>query len=62
MVKLNEDQIKAQTKPLDDQIQALKVKLATYPDPSHYMVDCFALETAQKYGAMEVYDHGLVLH
>jgi hypothetical protein len=45
-------------KPLDQQIQELKKKLAAYANPEHYEVDCLALETLQQYSGMPLYDHG----
>jgi hypothetical protein len=51
-------QAKAQLKLLDQQIQALKNKLAVYPSSDHYVLDCFALDTGQKANGFAVYDHG----
>jgi hypothetical protein len=58
---LIENQAKTAMKPLDQQIQDLKKKLAAYPNPEHYTVDCFALETGQAWQQMPVYDHGFAL-
>lgn len=55
-----ESQAKQQIKPLDQQIQELKKKLSVYPNPDHYEVDCFALETLKESGGMPLYDHGQV--
>jgi hypothetical protein len=56
-----ENEAKAEIKPLDQQIQAVKAQLAVYPNPDHYVVDCFALETSQAAKGMPVYDYGYVL-
>ena len=53
-----ENQAKQELKPIDQQIQELKKKLAVYANPDHYEMDCFALETLQQYSGMPVYDHG----
>jgi hypothetical protein len=55
-----ENQAKQDLKPLAQQIQELKKKLAAYPNPDHFEVDCFALETLQQYSGMPLYDHGQV--
>jgi hypothetical protein len=55
-----ENLAKQDLKPLDQQIQDLKKKLTVYPNPDHYQVDCFALETLQEYSGMPLYDHGQV--
>lgn len=54
------DQAKNQIKLLDAQIQPLKSKLATYPSPDRYLIDCLALDTNQEAQGMSVYDHGSV--
>jgi hypothetical protein len=54
-----DDQAKAQLKLLDQQIQALKSRLAGFPSQDHYEVDCFALEESRSYEHMPLYDHGL---
>ena len=53
-----DSQAKARLKLLDQQIQALKNKLAAYPSSDHYVLDCFALDTGQKANGLPVYDHG----
>ena len=55
-----EHQAKQNLKPLDQQIQELKKKLAAYPNPDHYEVDCFALETLLQSSGMPLYEHGQV--
>ena len=55
-----QNQAKEELKPVDQQLQDLKKKLAAYPNPDHYEVDCFALETLQQYSGMPLYDHGRV--
>ncbi len=46
---------------LDKQIKDLESKLAAFPNPDHYVVDCFALKTGEESAAGAVYDHGLVV-
>jgi len=58
---LTENEAKAGLKPLDQQIQDLKKKLAIYPNSDHYEVDCFALDLDQKHNGLYVYDHGVPL-
>lgn len=58
--QLTESEAKAELKPLDRQIQDVKQKLAIYPSSDHYEVDCFALDIAQTYSGLQLYDHGLV--
>lgn len=53
---------KQQLQPLDKQIQELKKKLSVFPNPDHYEVDCFALDTAQVYQHFPVFDHGQTYH
>jgi hypothetical protein len=53
-----EKQAKSELQPLDQQIQALKKKLAAYSNAERYDVDCFALDTGQEYRRMPIYDHG----
>ncbi len=55
-----ENQAKQELKPVDQQIQDLKKKLAAYPNPDHYEVDCFALDTQRVYNGLPLYDHGQV--
>ena len=58
---VTENEAKAELKPLDQQIQELKKKLAIYPGTDHYEVDCFALDLDQKHSGLYMYDHGLVV-
>ena len=55
-----ENQAREGLKPIDLQIQDLKKKLAAYPNPDHYEVDCFALDTQRAYSGLPLYDHGQV--
>jgi len=55
-----ENEAKAELKPIDQQIQVLKKKLAIYPTTDQYEVDCFALDLDQKYGGLYLFDHGIV--
>lgn len=54
-----EHQDQAGLKVVDDQIQAVKKKLAGYPKTDQYEVDCLALKTGSAYGALKIFDHGL---
>lgn len=56
----SQKQTKEQLKPVDEQIQDLKKKLAAFPNPDHYEVDCFALKTVLQYQKLPVFDHGQV--
>ena len=56
--KATETAAATDVKQLDFQIEALKKKLAIYPSPDHYEVDCFALDTGLEYQRMPVFDHG----
>ncbi len=49
-------------KTLDRHLQDVRRKLAAFPSPDHYVLDCFALETAAEYSGLPVYDHGFVAH
>ncbi len=55
-----EKEAKQELKPLDQQLQAVKKKLAAFPHPDRYEVDCFALELQQDYTGLPLYDHGQV--
>jgi hypothetical protein len=48
-------------RPLDQEIQELKKKLASYPHSDHYLVDCFALDRHWEYERLRVYDHGRIV-
>ena len=58
-VKAVENEAKRELKPIDQQIQDLKKRLAAYPNTDHYELDCFALETSQELNGARVYDYGL---
>jgi hypothetical protein len=60
-LRWTDSQLKNQLKPYDQQLQDLKTKLAAYPNPDHYTLDCLALDAEQKYNGMPVFDHGLAL-
>jgi chromosome segregation ATPase len=55
---INQDQ--EQIKELDKQLQELRGKLAAYPNPNSYLVDCLALDTGQDHNGMPIFDHGMV--
>jgi hypothetical protein len=57
-LKKDENEAKADQKPLDLQIQELKSKLAARGEGSHYKIDSFALDLQSDYEQMPVYDHG----
>lgn len=54
------DQARNQIKVLDTEIHSLKNKLALYPNPDRYLIDCLALDTNQEAQGIPVYDHGSV--
>lgn len=60
-LKQAENDAKASQKPLDQQIQELKSKLAVYGSTDHYTVDCFALDLQADYEHLPVYDHGRIM-
>jgi hypothetical protein len=60
-LKQAENQAKAGQKPLDQQIQEIKSKLASYGSTDRYAVDCFALDLQSDYEKMPVYDHGRIM-
>ncbi len=60
-LKQLENEAKAQEKPLDQQIQELKAKLAVYSNPNNYTLECFALDLQRDYEQLPVYDHGQVM-
>jgi hypothetical protein len=60
-LKRAENEAKAGQKPLDQQIQELKSKLAVYGGTDHYTIDCFALDLQSDYDRLPVYDHGRVM-
>jgi hypothetical protein len=57
----NQSQVSAQVKLLDQQIQALKRLLSSWPDPDHYVVDCFALDVGEGKDGLPVFDYGSVV-
>lgn len=61
-LKRTEQEAKARQQPLDQQIQAIKAKLAVYPKTDHYEVDCFALDMQYDFDRLPVYDHGQVVN
>ncbi len=60
-LKQLESETKAQEKPLDQQIQELKTRLASFPSRDYYVLDCFALDLQSSYEQLPVYDHGQVM-
>jgi len=57
-LKQEEKAAKAELKPIDAQIADLDKKLKPYGDTEHYVIDCFALKTAERVGGLPVFDHG----
>jgi hypothetical protein len=57
-LKQEEKTAKAAMKPIQTQIDDLDKKLKQYGSTDHYIVDCFALKTAERASAMPVFDHG----
>jgi hypothetical protein len=52
---------KAELQALNLQIREVRLKLAAFPDPDKYKVDCLALDTGQEHGVLPVYDRGKAL-
>ncbi|HZR15797.1 MAG TPA: hypothetical protein VFE51_00600 [Verrucomicrobiae bacterium] len=57
-LKQAQTQAKNDQKPLDTELKEIKAKLAGYPNPDRYALDCFALDLQYDAGALPVYDHG----
>ncbi len=55
-----EKQAQEQLKEVDQKIKDLKLKLAAFPDSESYIVDCFALDTGQRFNGIPVFDHGKI--
>jgi hypothetical protein len=53
---------KAQLQALNLQIRDCRAKLAAFPDPAKYKVDCLALDVGQEHGNLPVYDCGKALN
>lgn len=60
--RMVEADARARLKSVDEQLAEIKRKLAGYPDPNRYMVDCFALDSGEKQRGVPVYDHGRVFN
>jgi hypothetical protein len=59
-LKSVETQAELQQKPVDEELREIKAKLASYPKPDEYVLDCFALDLHSEYQGMPVYDYGNV--
>jgi hypothetical protein len=46
-------------KVVDQNIADLKKKALAYPNDDHYVLDCFALETALEQNGLRIYDYGV---
>jgi hypothetical protein len=57
-LKQEEKSAKAQLKPVEGQIAEVDKQLKQYPSADHYVVDCFALKTAEQASGAPVFDHG----
>lgn len=60
-LKKTESDVKAQERPLDQQIEELKAKLAGYPSRDRYQIDCFALDLQRDYEQLSIYEYGQVM-
>jgi hypothetical protein len=60
-LKQEEKTAKSEMKPLQGQIDDLDKKLKQYGNTDHYVVDCFALKTAERLDATPVFNHGAVM-
>ncbi len=54
-----EKQADEQLAVLDKPIKELRAKLAAFPNPDHYQVDCLALDTGVERSGVPVFDHGV---
>jgi len=52
---------KKELQTLDLQIRDCRAKLAAYPDPDKFKVDCLALDVGQDQGILPIYDCGAIL-
>jgi hypothetical protein len=50
-----------QLRAVDGQLAIIARKLAAYPDPNRYVVDCFALDTRARQNGLPVYEYGMVM-
>lgn len=55
---LNENQAKAQLANLRPLLADAHARLATFPEPNQYVVDCFALDTKERFNGLPAYDYG----
>jgi hypothetical protein len=55
-----ENQASDQAKDLDEQLRQVQLRLASYPNPNNYVLDCVALSTGLAVSGMLLYDHGAV--
>jgi hypothetical protein len=55
---LFENQARAQLMALRPLMADCRAKLAAYPDPTKYIVDCFALDLGREANGMPIYDYG----
>lgn len=58
-VELAESQAKAQLGPVEHQLRDCRAKLAAYPNPASYSVDCLALDTGEELRTVPVFDYGV---
>lgn len=57
-LKSLENHAKTDQKLVEQEIKELKSKLAAYPKPDQYVLDCFALDKHGEHQQMPVYDYG----
>jgi hypothetical protein len=57
-LKSVETQADLQQKAVDEELREIKAKLAGYPKPDEYVLDCFALELHSESQGIPVYDYG----
>jgi hypothetical protein len=57
-VKSVETQADLQQKAVDEELREIKAKLASYPKPDEYVLDCFALGLHSESLGIPVYDYG----
>ena len=59
-IRASAQEPKVELEAVDANIKAVKAKLAAFPDPENFKLDCLALDVGQDHGKLPVYDYGLV--
>jgi len=59
-IKASAQEPKMELEAVDAQIKSCKAKLAAFPDPDTFKVDCLALDLGENHGTLPIYDYGFV--